>query len=152
MSTNLAKIVTYALYALMLVSVVLAVLFYFGKVVAGTEGTNMHEPVITKTMLLWAGILAGVTALLSLAFPIINIVTNPKAIKSTLITLVGVAILIFVAWMLASDAVLDLPQYEGKDNVPKILKLAGTGLYTTYILAGLAVLAILYSEIAKYFK
>jgi len=152
MSRNLAKIVTYVLYALMVVSVVLAVLFYFGKVVPGTEGTNMHEPVITKTILLWAGILAGVTALLSLVFPIINIVTNPKAIKSTLITLVGVAILIFVAWMLASDAVLDLPQYEGKDNVPKILKLAGTGLYTTYILAGLAVLAILYSEIAKYFK
>jgi hypothetical protein len=152
MSRNLAKIVTYVLYALMIVSVVLAVLFYFGKVVPGTEGTNMHEPVITKTILLWAGFLAGITALLSLVFPVINIVTNPKAIKSTLITLVGVTILIFIAWMLASDAVLDMPQYEGKDNVPKILKLAGTGLYLTYILAGLAILSILYSEIIKYFK
>ncbi len=152
MSNKLAKIVSYILYTLMIVSVVLAVLFYFGKVVPGTEGTNMHEPVVTKTILLWAGILAGLTALLSLVFPIINMVTHPKAIKRTVITLVGVAVLIFVAWILASDVVLDMPHYEGKDNVPKTLKLAGTGLYTTYILAGLAVLSILYSEIVKYFK
>ena len=149
---NLSKIVSYTLYALMLISVVLAVLFYFGKVVPGTEGTNMHEPTITKTILLWAGILAGLTAFLSLVFPIINMVTNPKAAKKTLFTIVGVAILIFVAWLLASDAVLDMPHYEGKDNVPSILKLAGTGLKTTYILAGLAILSILYSEIVKYFK
>ncbi len=152
MSNKLAKIVSYILYTLMLISVVLVVLFYFGKVVPGTEGTNMEEPVITKTILLWAGILAGLTALLSLIFPIINMVTNPKAIKRTVITLVGVAVLIFIAWLLASDALLDMPHYEGKDNVPKTLKLAGTGLFTTYILAGLAVLSILYSEIVKYFK
>jgi cellulose synthase/poly-beta-1,6-N-acetylglucosamine synthase-like glycosyltransferase len=152
MYSNLAKIVSYFLYALMVISVVLAVLFYFGKVVPGTEGTNMHEPTITKTFLLWAGILTGLIALLSLVFPIINLVSHPKAAKKTLITIVGVAILIFVAWMLAADAVLDIPQYEGKENVPKILKLAGTGLYTTYILAGLAILSILYSEISKYFK
>ncbi len=152
MSNKLAKIVSYILYALLLISVVLVGLFYFGKVVPGTEGTNMEEPVITKTILLWAGILAGLTALLSLIFPIINMVTNPKAIKRTVITLVGVAVLIFIAWLLASDALLDMPHYEGKDNVPKTLKLAGTGLFTTYILAGLAVLSILYSEIVKYFK
>ena len=152
MSNKLAKIVSYALYALMIVSVVLAVLFYFGKVVPGTEGTNMHEPVVTKTILLWAGILAGLTALLSLVFPLIHMVANPKAIKRTVITLVGVAVLIFVAWILASDVVLDMPHYEGKDNVPSTLKLAGTGLFTAYILAGLAVLSILYSEIEKYFK
>ena len=152
MSNMLAKIVSYILYALMIVSVVLAVLFYFGKLVPGTEGTNMEEPIITKTILLWAGILAGLTALLSLVFPIIHMVANPKAIKRTVLTLVGVAVLIFIAWILASDAVLDMPHYEGHDNVPKTLKLAGTGLYTTYILAGLAVLSILYSEISKYFK
>jgi hypothetical protein len=79
-------------------------------------------------------------------------VTNPKAAKKTLITIVGVALLIFVAWLWASDAILDMPHYEGKDNVPSILKLAGTGIRTAYILAGLAVLSILYSEIVKYFK
>lgn len=112
----------------------------------------MHEPTITKTILLWAGILAGITALLSLVFPIINMVTNPGSIKKTLITLVGVAILLFVAWLLASDEILDMPHYEGKDNVPSTLKLAGTGIITAFILAVLAILSILYSEIVKYFK
>ena len=152
MSNKLAKIVSYVLYALMIISVGLALMFYFGKIVPGTEGTNMQEPVITKTILLWAGILAGLTALLSLIFPIIHMVTNPKAIKQTLITLVGVAVLIFVAWILASDAVLDMPYYEGKDNVPTTLKITDTGLIVTYFLAGLAILSILFSEIVKYFK
>jgi hypothetical protein len=152
MSSNLAKIVSYILYGLMFISVVLTVLFYFGKVVPGTEGTNMHEPTITKTFLLWAGILTGLIALLSLVFPIINMVSNPKGAKGILFTLLGAAILIFVAWVLSSDAILDMPFYEGKDNVPSILKLTETGLYTTYILAGLAILSILYSEISKYFK
>lgn len=149
---NLSKIVSYTLYALMLISVVLVVLFYFGKVVPGTEGTNMHEPTITKTILLWAGILAGLTALLSLVFPIIHMVTNPVSIKRTLITLVGVAILLFAAWLLASDVILDMPGYEGKDNVPGTLKIVGTGLITAEILVCLAILSILYSEIVKYFK
>ncbi|UCG28453.1 MAG: hypothetical protein JSV24_03580 [Bacteroidales bacterium] len=152
MDSKLSNIVTYFLYALMFVSVILVILFYFGKVVPGTEDTNFEEPVITKTILLWAGILIGLTAILSLVFPIINIVTNPKAAKGTLFTVLGAALLIFIAWMLASNAVLDMPHYEGKDNVPSTLKLAGTGLFTTYILAGLAVLTILYSEISKYFK
>lgn len=152
MTSKLSKIVTYFLYALMLISVVLVILFYFGKVVPGTEDTNFEEPVITKTILLWAGILVVLTVVLSLVFPLINVVTNPKAAKGTLFTLIGAAILIFVAWILASDALLDMPHYEGKDNVPKTLKLAGTGLFTAYILAGLALLSILYSEIAKYFK
>lgn len=152
MSSNLSKIVSYILYTLMAISVILTILFYFGKVVPGTEGTNMHEPTITKTILLWAGILIGVTFLLSLVFPLINIATNPKAAKGTLFTLIGAAILIFIAYLLASDAVLDMQYYEGNDNVPSTLKIAGTGLFTTYILAGLAILAILYSEIAKYFK
>ena len=149
---NLSKIVSYILYALMLITVLLAVLFYFGKVVPGTEGTNFEEPTITKTILLWAGILAGLTAVLALVFPLINMVTNPKAAKKTLFVLVGVAVLVFIAWLLASDAILDMPYYEGKDNVPSTLKLAGTGIFTAYILAGLAILSILYSEIVKYFK
>lgn len=152
MVKNLSKIVSYVLYALMGISVLLAILFYFGKVIPGTEGTNMHEPTVTKTILLWAGILAGLTALLSIVFPIINVVTNPKAAKKTLFTVLGVAVLIFIAWLLSSDAILDMPHYDGTDNVPSTLKLAGTGLFTAWILVVLAILSILYSEIVKYFK
>ncbi len=152
MDNKIRKIISIILYVLMGVSIVLVALFYFGKVVPGTEGTNMEEPVITGKILVWAAILVVITAGLALIFPIINLVTNIKSAKRGLFTLLGVAVLIFIAYTLASNEVLSIPGYNGTDNIPGILKLAGTGLFTTYILAGLAVLSILYSEIANYFK
>jgi hypothetical protein len=152
MDNTIRKTISIILYVLMGISVVLVAFFYFGKLVPGTEGTNMEEPVITGKILIWAAILVVITAGLALIFPIINLVANPKSAKSGLFILLGVVILIFVAYTLASNEVLKIPGYTGTDNIPGILKIAGTGLFTTYILAGLAVLSILYSEISKYFK
>jgi len=152
MDNTIRKTISIILYVLMGISVVLVALFYFGKLVPGTEGTNMEEPVITGKILIWAAILVVITAGLALIFPIINLVANPKSAKSGLFILLGIAVLIFIAYTLASNEVLKIPGYTGTDNVPGILKIAGTGLFTTYILAGLAVLSILYSEIANYFK
>jgi len=152
MDNKIRKIISIILYVLMGVSIVLVALFYFGNVVPGTEGTNMEEPVITGKILIWAAILVIITAGLAVVFPIISLVTNLKSAKRGLFILLGVAVLIFIAYTLASNEVLSIPGYTGTDNVPGILKFAGTGLFTTYILAGLAVLSILYSEIANYFK
>jgi len=152
MSTLYSKIISIVLWVLMGISIILLVLFYFGKVVPGTEDTNLHEPVITQTFLVWAYILGGITAGLALTFPIINVIQNPKSAKKGLFVILGIAVLIFIAYSLASDHVLNIPGYDGKDNVTKTLKFTGTGLITMYILAGLAVLSIIYSEIAKYFK
>jgi hypothetical protein len=152
MDNTIRKTISIILYVLMGISVVLVALFYFGKLVPGTEGTNMEEPVITGKILIWAAMLVILTAGLALIFPIINLVANPKSAKSGLFILLGVAVLIFIAYTLASNEVLEIPGYIGKDNIPGILKIAGTGLFTTYILTGLAMLSILYSEISKYFK
>jgi hypothetical protein len=152
MSNLYTKIISIILWILMGVSILLVILFYFGKVVPGTKETNLEEPVITQTILVWTYILFFLTAGLALIFPIINVILNPKSAKQGLFIFLGAVVLIFIAYNLASDQVLDMPGYDGKDNVPNTLKLAGTGLMVAYILAGLAVLSILYSEIVKYFK
>ncbi len=152
MSDKIRKIISIILYVLMGISLVLVIMFYFGKVVPGTEGTNMEEPVITGKILIWAAILVLLTAGLAVVFPIMHLISNPKSAKQFLFVLLGVAILIFIAYSLASNEVLEIPGYIGKDNVPGTLKFVGTGLFLTYILSGLAVLSILYSEISNYFK
>ena len=152
MDNSIRKIISIILYVLMGISLILVVIFYFGNVVPGTEGTSMEEPLITGKILLWSGILVVITAGLTLIFPLINLVTNLKSAKRGLFVLLGVAVLIFIAYTLASNEVLEIPGYSGGDNVPKTLRISGTGLFTAYILAGLAVLSILYSEISKYFK
>ena len=152
MSDKVRKIISIILYVLMGISLILVVIFYFGNVVPGTEGTSMEEPMITGKILFWAAMLVILTAGLTIIFPIIHLISNPKSAKQILFVLLGVAILIFIAYSLASNEVLKIPGYTGKDNVQGTLKFVGTGLFLTYILAGLATLSILYSEISKYFK
>jgi hypothetical protein len=62
------------------------------------------------------------------------------------------AVLVLLAALLADNTVLDLPHYKGKDNIPRTLFWTGTGLIVAYSLVGIAVIAIIYSEVAKFFK
>ncbi len=133
------------------VSVVLMLIFYFGGDVPGTADTPMREPVVTETILIWAGILIGLAALSAIIFPLIRMITNPKNAKKSLLGLVGIAVIVFIAWQFSSDEILPLAT-ENPDNVPHVLKLAGAQLGTMYILLALAVLSIFYTEIRNLFK
>ena len=152
MSSKLSQIINIVLWVLLGVSVVLAVLFYLRKVVPGTEDTNMEEPVITELFLKWTYVMAIGAAAVTLLFSVLNLILNPKGLKQTIIGLVGLAVLVVVSYFLASDEILYMPGYDGTGNEPGTLKFAGTELFLTYILAGLTVLSILYSEVAKFFK
>jgi len=52
---TISKISTYLLYGLLLVSVIFIGWFFFGGFVAGTEGTNFAEPLVTNKILVWCG-------------------------------------------------------------------------------------------------
>jgi len=147
-----SKISQYILWGLMGVSLVLVGIFFFGGFVAGTEGTASAEPVVTEVILRWAYILLIITLVIAVAFQLYFLVLNPKALKSTGIILAVAAVLVFISYLLADDTVMNLIQYSGPDNVPGTLQFVGTSLIFTYILGVLAIVAILYSAIANYFK
>jgi uncharacterized membrane protein YuzA (DUF378 family) len=151
MSNILSKIITISLYVLMGISVVLMLIFYFGSDVPGTANTPMREPVVTDTILTWAFILVGLAALSAIIFPLIRMILNPKNAKKTLFGLIGIVVIVFISWQFSSDEVLQLAT-ENPDNVPHVLKLAGTQLGTMYVLLALAILSILYTEIRTLFK
>ena len=149
---TLHRVLSIILYVLMIVSAVLVGLFYFGGVVEGTEGTNLEEPTITNTILNWTYILFAIAAVAAILFPVVYMVMHPQNAKKAGIAIIGLAIVVFVAYSLASDQLLTLIDYTGTDNNPQTLKLADTGLISMYILLGVAVLSIIYVEIAKLFK
>ena len=151
MSNILTKAITISLYLLMGISIVLMLLFYFGTDVPGTADTPMREPVVTETILIWAYVLVGLAIIVAVIFPAIRMIMNPKNAKKTLIGLAGIAVIVFIAWQLASDEVLQLAT-DQPDNVPHVLKMAGAQLGTMYILLVLAVLSIFYTEIRHLFK
>jgi len=108
----------------------------------------------TDYALKWAYILLAMAAIAAVLFPLITVVTDVKAILRLLAILAGAAVLLLVSYFVfASDATIDILGYTGTDNSdPVTLKWIGTGLFSTYIIFGLALLSILYSEVANLFK
>jgi putative copper export protein len=147
---SLQKVLSIILYILMGVSAVFVGIFYFGGVVEGTEGTPLEEPVITETILKWAYGLIITAAVGAIIFPLGYMIVNPRNAVKALISLGIIAVVILVASLFASDAPLMTETFKFTDTT--VLKQVGTGIYTTYLLLGIAILSILYSEIAKFFK
>jgi hypothetical protein len=108
----------------------------------------------TDYALIWAYILFAISLIAAVVFPLFSVVTNLKALLRTLALLAGAAVLILLSYFVfASDTPIEILGYAGTDNRdPATLKWVGTGLFSTYILFGLAILSILYSEIASMFK
>jgi len=150
MSKSISRFIKILLGLFMAITFVFIILFYTGGVV--DEGTNLEHPVVTEAFIVWAYILLGITLLLTLGFSLFNMITNPKGAKKSLIGIVGAGVVILIAYLLANDTPLYLPHYTGSDNVPATLKLVGTGLFTSYMFAGIALVAIVVSEVSKAFK
>lgn len=139
MADKLSKYLQIGLYVILGVSLIFYVLFYI-------NGESM-----TDTVLVWAYILLGLTVLLLLVFPIMHFIKNPKSAIKFLIVLVGFAILFGIGYLLASGNI-NAAIFEKQGVSANTSRLVGAGMITTYILAGLAVLAILYSSISNVFK
>lgn len=146
------KIAQYILWALMALSLVFVILFFFGGFVEGTAGTNYAEPTILETILKWTYVLLGIALAVTIVFPVIFMFGNLRSAKRLGITVLIAAVLIFISYQLADDTILNLIQYTGPDNIPSTLKIVGTGLIFTYILGVTAIVSILYSAIANLFK
>lgn len=149
LSSKILKILTWVLMA---VTIVFAVIFYLGNIVPGTEGTRIEEPTITQSFLVWAYILFLLTAGVTLFFSVVNFVVNPKGAKKSLVGLVAAIAIIVISYLLSDDTLLNMPFYDGKDNVPGTLKFVDTTLFTAYILVGIAFLSIIWSSISRVFK
>jgi hypothetical protein len=108
----------------------------------------------TDYALRWAYILLAIAAIAAVVFPLINIVTDVKAILRLLAVLGGAAVLLLLSYFVFADSTaIDILGYTGTDNSdPGTLKWIGTGLYSTYIIFGVALISILYSEVANLFK
>lgn len=141
------KISSIVLYILAAVSVVLAVLFFVGGNVTDAAGQPTDEPVFTALNLNWAYFLFFGAVALTLLFSLFYLITHPKALKGALISLAAGAVLVVIAYFLASDAPVSGRGVE--DVSTSTLKWVGTGLIATWILGGVAIVGIIVSEIYR---
>jgi hypothetical protein len=82
--------------------------------------------------------------------------TDIRAAKSGLISFAFLGAVALIAYLFASP---EIPQFIGVNKfiengslTERVAKLVDAGLYATYILFGLAILAIAYSSVSKIFK
>lgn len=154
------KISTYTLYAISVAIIAVCLAFFFGgdaegaAVLAGVD-PEMWQPAQTDLLLyLMYGLFAlavVITLVVFVAQFIAALRDNPvKALKS----LAGgflLVIVLFVSWGLGSEEKLNIPGYDGTENVPFWLKLTDMFLYSIYILFGGALVAMLFGWIKKRF-
>jgi hypothetical protein len=142
------------LWVLLIVSAVLIV-----SMMVNIDEANETDPTMlswVNTNVIWAYILVVFAAAVAILAGLVHMVTDKKAAKQGIISIVFLGVVILVAFLLASP---EIPQFIGVDKFindgtinEKIVKMVDTGLYATYLLLGLAVLSILFTSVSRLFK
>lgn len=115
-----------------------------------TQGSAPQPEV--DTMLRWTYAMIGLGLASVILLPLFNIAKNPKSAIRSLIGLAIVAVIVLIAYSLSDATPIYTPgNPEGYTDAME-LKLSDTGLITTYIALGIAVLSILVTETYKLFK
>lgn len=154
MDTKIGKLIQYLMYVLLGVSLIIIVTFYFGGTdsITFASGKEYSFPVFTDNMIYWAYGLFIIATLGAILFPIYTLASDFKKAKNTLIGIAALAIIVGLAFVLASDVIPTFHNFEKFNITESISKNVGTGLFATYILGGIALIGILYSEVSKSFK
>lgn len=150
---KIGKIVTITLWVLLLISSVLIV----SLMVNISE--NDGDPAMLSwinTNIIWAYILIAFGAGVAIIAGLMQTVTDKKAAKGGVVSLVFMGVVALVSYMMASS---EIPQFIGVDKfindgslTEGIAKLVDTGLYATYILLGIAILSIILTPVVRMFR
>ena len=134
---NYNKIFKWAMVFLIVVSVVLLVLGF----AAGWKEGNVD------TLLTWTYIMVGLAiAAVVIVGLVIGTINNPKSLVKIGIGLVAVAVVCFIAYLIApGDPALNLTTMDQPSD--QMLKLTDTILYLTYFAGIVAVLSIVVGEV-----
>jgi len=151
---KIGKIVTIVLWVLLIISSVLIISLM----------VNINEEVKTdptmgtwvNSNLVWAYILIAFGAGVAIIAGLFHTVTDKKAAKGGIISLVFLGVVALVSYLLASP---EIPQFIGVDKfindgtlTESVAKMVDAGLYATYILLAIAILSIASSSVMRLFR
>jgi hypothetical protein len=149
------KVSSWVLWLVVIVSLVMFGLFYFGGLDEPLNG-EWKNPAYTGSVLTWCYVLLALCVAALLLFGIgqfiVKLITRPKSALTTLSIFGVFAILLIVAYNISKGEPIaglspDMQQY----NTPFWLKITDMWLNSMYILIVLTVLAIIWGSIKKLF-
>jgi len=102
---------------------------------------------IVDIMLYGAYLLVIVAALGAIVLPLINALSNPKSLLKSALGIMVIGVVYLISWAISGDEVT--AKYIKFDITSTSSQVIGGVLITTYLLMGIAVISIIYSEIRK---
>jgi hypothetical protein len=148
---KIGKIVTIILWVLIVVSAVLVI-----SLIANIgEDTDAVMGGWIDTNLVWAYILIAFGAGAAVLAGLFHTITNKKALKGGIISLVFMGAIALISYLLASP---EIPRFPGVDKFIQegltegVSKMVDTGLIATYILLAIAILSIVVTPVVLLFK
>ncbi|WP_075350512.1 hypothetical protein [Algoriphagus marinus] len=91
-------------------------------------------------------------AIVAVVMPLINSLDNPKSLLKTVVGIVGVGVLFFIAYSISSNEVLPKFEADPFNLTPEGSQLVGGMLITTYVLSLVTIGSIFVTEVTKAIK
>ncbi|MCD8176298.1 MAG: hypothetical protein LUE98_02260 [Tannerellaceae bacterium] len=152
--TKIRKISSWTLLACVVISVIALLMFYIGGV--EDPAAEMATPVNTDLLLNWTYVLFGLTVVSTVIFAIWQFIgtlkTNTKGALMGLGAIVVFIVVMFIAYSIGDTTPLaSINADSAHYNTPFWLKVTDMWIYTTYILIGLIILAVVLGNVKKLF-
>lgn len=151
--TKIRKISSWTLAACAAITVVVLLMFFFGGDEELYKG-ELWNPTYTGTFLYWMYIMFAISVVAALFFGIWQFITsfkeNPKGGLMGLIVIVLFFGMMGISYAIGDTTPLNIYNVDAQAyNTPFWLKITDMWLYSTYILTGLVILAILGGSVKK---
>jgi len=91
--------------------------------------------------------LVAVALLAAIVFPLIYLIQDPKQAKNSVMGILGLGIVFLISYLLSSNEV-----YEEEKITATVSQLVGGSIIMLYLLLAVAVVAAIYSEVARILK
>ena len=152
------KLSYYILYVLVAIILVVLALFYFGGDAEGSArlvgvDPEMWQPANTDALIYLVYALMGIAIVATVAVAVVQLISSfkdsPKEAIKSLAGLVILILLLVITYHLGSGEQLDIPGYDGTDNVESWLKITDMSIYSLYVLLGANIIAMIASGIKQ---
>lgn len=134
------------------VSAILIVYIFLDPLLSDTSLPVIERAPRSELGIYWTYILTALALFLAVIFPIIDLIKNPKSGIKVLSILVLMALVFFVAYSLADPTPLQGTAVNENFSNPTVLVLTDTGLFATYFLVAVSIIAVLFASIKGFFS
>lgn len=150
--TKIRKISSWTLLITSIITVVVLGIFYFGGVVDPTS--DPKEPIYTDLLLYWGYIIFALATICTLGFALLQFASSlkedPKGAIVGVGAIVSFFVLLVITYSIGNDTPLSLINDDSaKFNTSGWLKITDMWLYSTYVLIGLIILAVIAGSVRR---